>query len=400
MKPVQIFNSILSIISSGSVKDSSRSGRFWFGGPSGSVFYIKKDELQIYFNLIDDCFMINKKVRSDYTRKTFFQELEKAVLDKKKKAKVFSSTDVDNFISVLIDKNPISLTVFTPISGVSLKSKKRLEIGPYIIQEYGPEEIFPVPQVCLHIGLQIKGILDVEKAKEKAVNEFADFSRIVHFLIGRFNRTNIIKFGLPVYPDSLGRVSVDMDSFSFVEDGKFHGSSLQNNIYNTIPIDDDFFTNHDLLKGIWELQNRKHAGGHMTKMQERVLAAAKAVGESARSGDVRNSILYACIAVESLFSFQESSLFQQSIGDKIAEAMAFMVGNTVDQRLKIENLVKKTYGIRSAISHGGDASLNDDYIILNSYTRKCIADMMTERKYGEIKSIEEFYRYIKILKYS
>jgi hypothetical protein len=64
---------------------------------------------------------------------------------------------------------------------------------------------------------------------------------------------------------------------------------------------------------------------HTTKIQQRIINSALAIGESAKSIDLRNSVIYSCVALETLFSFDEGSLFKPGIGEQIAEALAFVI---------------------------------------------------------------------------
>lgn len=61
-------------------------------------------------------------------------------------------------------------------------------------------------------------------------------------------------------------------------------------------------------------------------MESRLLNASIAIGESALSRNTKNSIIYTSMALEILFSYDECLLFQKSIGDKLSDTFAFIVG--------------------------------------------------------------------------
>lgn len=364
---------------------------------NGCHFIVEVDK---YRTLFDKLCENNIHILKLYSRKTFYSELERFLFLQKTSSENITQNSVEDFFKHLSGNKPQSLVVYSPVSGICLENRRPLSIGPFVIEYHCPEEHFAGGERCLHIGVEIKDVVDKEKAKEQAVTKFNDFSRIVHFLIGRFDNNHIIKFGLPILQELPGRVYVNSDVFSFTSNGQIVASQHSCNYYDTLPIDNIYFTEKKLSQNIWELEKAKHYGTSMTKMQERILSAIKHIGESAKSEDLRNAILYSCIAVESLFSYDERSLFQASIGDKISEAMAFMVGTDLNSRLVIVKLVKNTYGIRSAISHGGNTDLTDDYIGLNDLTRRCIIKMLTDEAYKEITTIEKFYEHIKILKFT
>ncbi len=77
--------------------------------------------------------------------------------------------------------------------------------------------------------------------------------------------------------------------------------------------------------------------------------------------EVENAFLLMIIALESLFTHEHGN----PIGVQIAEGTALILGSEVEQRRQIKNLVKKFYGFRSAISHGGKKHITEgDYFSL------------------------------------
>ncbi|MPL66249.1 hypothetical protein SDC9_11918 [bioreactor metagenome] len=60
-------------------------------------------------------------------------------------------------------------------------------------------------------------------------------------------------------------------------------------------------------------------------------------------------------------------LFQKSIGNTLADTFAFIVATDKESRLNTIKAVKEFYRLRSALVHGGDTKVNNDYIIFNSF---------------------------------
>ncbi|MFX4243544.1 hypothetical protein ACOL22_12310, partial [Aliarcobacter butzleri] len=78
---------------------------------------------------------------------------------------------------------------------------------------------------------------------------------------------------------------------------------------------------------------KKHFNKKISKMEIRLLNASIAIGESALSKNIKNSIIYTSMAFEILFSFDEGSLFQKSIGDRLADTFAFIIASDKETRL-------------------------------------------------------------------
>ncbi len=59
------------------------------------------------------------------------------------------------------------------------------------------------------------------------------------------------------------------------------------------------------------------------------------------SENIKNSIIYTCIALEILFSFDDGSLFQKSIGDRLVDTFVFIVAKDRQSRLDTSERIKK-----------------------------------------------------------
>ena len=66
--------------------------------------------------------------------------------------------------------------------------------------------------------------------------------------------------------------------------------------------------------------------------------------------ELSDKLVYILVALESLLLKNENEPIQQNI----AERMAFVVGQTVDERKSVVKLVKEIYGLRSRFIHHGN----------------------------------------------
>lgn len=76
-----------------------------------------------------------------------------------------------------------------------------------------------------------------------------------------------------------------------------------------------------------------------------------------------NAFLFLIVALESLFKAQPGS----SIGGTVAESSAFLMSDTLKGRKKIIAIMRKYYGKRSGVAHGGNKSVTDSelYTLVN-----------------------------------
>lgn len=188
---------------------------------------------------------------------------------------------------------------------------------------------------------------------------------------------------------------VESTAYAVIEDNEFEfgSTSLSNIILEKIPLDNPFFQENENFKELWEIYDepKKPKNG----MRQRLLNASIAIGESALSKNTKNSVIYTSMAFEILFSLNESSLFQKGIADKLADTLAFLTCTNKEKRLEVIKEVKNFYALRSALVHGGNPSINDDYIIFNTLLSAGISQLLNNSKYEKIKVIEDLYKMLK-----
>ena len=161
-----------------------------------------------------------------------------------------------------------------------------------------------------------------------------------------------------------------------------------------------FFAKNEQFSKLLSLYEKKHFGTKLSDIEKRIVNASLAVGESMMSENIKNSIIYTCIALEILFSFDDGSLFQKSIGDRLADTFVFIVAKDRQSRLDTSERIKKVYSMRSALVHGGEKSTNNDYVMINILVRAAIAELLNNQKYSVIKKIDDLYNMVKKAHYS
>ncbi len=155
-----------------------------------------------------------------------------------------------------------------------------------------------------------------------------------------------------------------------------------------------FFSQHKKLFDL--LQKRDN------QLKEKLYKSILWLGKSLRTENIDDSFLQVAIALECLLTKQDKGYYiNPSITYSISETLAFLIGETKEQRIDNLKVIKKMYGERSAIVHSGKSkiTINQYYeffhrVRIGIYK---ILDLMEEHNF---KNIEELYNYIDELKFS
>ncbi|HDL7362419.1 hypothetical protein ACS764_08265 [Yersinia enterocolitica] len=319
------------------------------------------------------------------------------------KSEIFTKDNTNKIFNDLLGIKPQKIKVFSPISGINLeKDVSPFKIGPFeIIKGTDIKQPFVINS-SLHISVTLHNIYDLDLAISKANDAFKDFIRLVVFISGSNDKNIEIKVGLPILTE-MGKNIIYRDSESyFIENeiGEFESFNIKNNIVKNIPIDNEFFFNNGHFKLLWSLYNTREKKAKKTTMKDRLLNSSLALGQSMNDRDIKNSIIYTCISLEILFSFDENSLFQKSISDKLADILVFIVATDTQSRINTSSFIKKFYGLRSALVHGGNKKTNNDYVAINILLRSAINELLNNEKYQHIENIDMLYSMVKEAQYS
>ena len=361
------------------------------------TFFIKNRKIwlsyaddRIFEEIVDDIYK-NKKLNTMFSRKTIYRLIKDLVLEYKITDKVFDS-DINMFFEKISkgeispfnyklkrEINPYNGFIAVPISGITLKNNFEIEIGNFKIGLAQLIKSMPIDKCKYYIGVKIKNIYDNSFAVEKAENMFLDFVRLITFLDGNFYGDVHIKIGLPVYED-YGQDEIRIKTYSYVILNEQNEPEKQLAAYGDI-----YNTAHKIVID---------ASDTVNEIEQRIINAALCIGESLSSQDIKSSIIYTCMALETLFSFDETGFFQKSIADKISDIAVFLVCKDKEHRLKTKKAIKKFYGLRSTLVHGGSRETNDSYKEFNNMIKAAIRVLLNDERFSNIKTIKELYELV------
>ncbi|MCV9921895.1 HEPN domain-containing protein [Pseudomonas sp. BT-42-2] len=100
--------------------------------------------------------------------------------------------------------------------------------------------------------------------------------------------------------------------------------------------------------------------------------------------------------VEIFSSLDEGGHFSKNIGEKLSNVFSFIIPKDVDARLEVAKLVKKVYGLRSAIAHGGHKDLSNENLAVNFFMRMAIDELSNGEKFSKMNKPLDIYDQLKM----
>lgn len=354
-----------------------------------------------HHNNIIEIYSKSKGISEKFSLKTIYEYIE-TILIKIKTGRLSIPESSNELFNDLIKTQPENIRVYAPISGIYLANKKELKLSVF---KFGYIKDLPDHthiKADFYASVEISNSYDNTLSIEKAELAFIDMIRLITLFVGKQDKTVIIKTGLPIYEDiSSTQFITSSNTYHILSnDGELRFSTFNHQTFNKIPIDHDFFIKNSPLIKLWDIFEKKHSKQKISDIESRIINASLYLGESMKTTDIRNSIIYTCMAIESLFSYDEGSLFQRSIGEKLADMFAFIAGENLESRLEISKKFKKVYAMRSAIVHGGEKSASTDNLLINQLLIKVISELLNNEKFKDIEKISELYDQLKIAQYS
>lgn len=301
----------------------------------------------------------------------------------------------------LLSSPAVTFEVMREVHGITLaRPDQILTLGPFKIYSFkeqgalltakaSPNESSsfwgkPAPEYLIGVEVIARG---GNRAYEIANVYFEGFERLLKFMVGRADdriEAGVINYRGP----KMNR------AYAFCEDsaGSFSGRTGP---IQALPLDDDFFRQPDLI-GLWNLIVK---GG--SELERRLILAADWVGQSYGDRARPSSFLKAAIALETLFTPQESAIITPSILSSLSESLAMLLADTPDERLEVERHVKRLYEKRSSIAHSGSADVDPlDVHSIQAVARAAILKIFRYEELNQLQSTKDLFALIKMNKYA
>lgn len=356
-----------------------------------------------YLNAISKAFSLDSEIERSYTIEKYkgsFIDFFSELIIKKTEA---TEQCVEIFYNQLKSQGTQTFSVFREICGITFKtSSDPVSLGNYTIYHFQShkhiiEAKSSVKPEDNRFDFSQKYLIEWKadakhytKAIEIADSYFEKFELILHYIIGRPTS----KYEVKIF-NYQGRNNRNAIVFS---DGGLATSSTSHGASEELPVDNPYFTNEDFgYRLIWQMADTNS----LNQFQKRILLAIEWIGQSIIEPLPQSAFLKAAIALEIIFTYNEKTIINASILSQISEGTALILGESVEERFKIETEVKNLYGLRSAIVHSGNKDISrDDHLKILDVSRNVVTKLLTSEKLMSIDSVENLYKLLKQIKYS
>lgn len=138
------------------------------------------------------------------------------------------------------------------------------------------------------------------------------------------------------------------------------------------------------------------------EIENRILNAINWLGMAISEKNNAVSFTQAIFSVECLLQYQQSKEpISKSIVATIGEAIAFLVGSSLEERSDLERRFKDLYGIRSSIAHGKGKPVSDiDVLDAIDLSKRVIVALLTKSELKSAKTFQSVSNYIKRMRYT
>ena len=374
-----------------------------FGLGEKTINFINENR-ELFYSNISKIYSSDANIKDTYTISKFQQEFISFFHEKIIPNLTISDQDTHGFFKKLKSAPLVNYSVFRDIHGIRIDSDDGIvKLGEFKIYDFGkqkeniesrskcaPEHIWHSqhPNYLIEYNADAR---HYEKAIEISDSYFERFELFLRYIIG--NLDSKFEVGVLTYQGWRNR-----KAYVFSSNGGISSSTKRHGSYETIPIDNEYFNNNEFGNSYaWSLACSKG----LNAFQKRLVLAIEWIGQAMADTSYQSGFIKAAISLEIIFSYSEKSIVTPSIMNQISESIALILGNTADERIKIEGEVKKLYSIRSAIVHSGNKDINQsDFYKMLYLSRDVIQFFLTSSKLKSITSVEGLYALLKQTKYS
>lgn len=155
----------------------------------------------------------------------------------------------------------------------------------------------------------------------------------------------------------------------------------------------------------WELVNKIVLKTHYTDMERKMLDSIHWLAESTKPDTNNSKFAKISFALETLIGGEpkDEDLKVRGITAMLAERAAFTAGRELDDRLAIDKGIRKYYGMRSNIVHGGEGDVSlDDIDEFGQLVRRVSLSLLErlDELGNQIGDVEKLEKWVKVQKYT
>lgn len=300
-----------------------------------------------------------------------------------------------------LKNNASDLLFCIPLHGISL-SNQELEIGPFSLKSRNKiknemKEISENSNIDMLVDMQIPNSnqvllinryqTDHEKALEINLNHTNRFVDILNWKFSQITQpTNSIKYIVSIQAPTIEKIN--FFSLKNKENISTHTKILSSRFPLDLNTIENHLTNDEV---IWLV--RLIIDDKINDYQDAILKSIHWFSKFWCETQSDNKLLYLAIALEALLSeaFATSSF--------VSDRVAFILGENKETRIKLRNLTKQLYDLRSDIAHGNNINVVKEIDLnqLEKITRNIIQYCLNNRE--NFQTLKEFKSFIDNKKY-
>ncbi|EMO33162.1 hypothetical protein LEP1GSC175_1925 [Leptospira santarosai str. HAI821] len=369
---------------------------------------IDNESTKFFKKTIDLAHRYNPDIRKTLSFNYFEKAFRKLIVDLLNEKSAVDENVLKTFFKTLSNIKNSLYYVLKPIAGIKLEKDPIPEYGPVRIIKYAnilhrsfvkqlakgvDENILWGVQRSEYYALVSTNGRDQDLALDRAEEILHLFEIFLKFAIGRSledgESIEILNITLPL--SNIGHL--------IREDGTISSNYSNRSIIRFISIDDEYFFSMEAGNNqLWNILTDYKK--NPTEMQSKIVQAILWVGKAFNEKDRHLSLLQFTMALEALFSNLQSGVITPGIAYSISENVAFILGKNYDDRTEIEKIVKKIYGLRSAITHGNSKEISDyDLIYASRICLESIREFLRNDELKNFRKVDELVDYLKRKKY-
>lgn len=387
-KDIQIFhtktipdtnNQMINVIFT--IKDYQQYGKY-----IGKVITLLQKETYFSKESIDD-FILKKLLLSKIENNNYAIDDTQKLIQQLDISKITSTQIITDIIGITLEDNqkPIQFGCFEIGYNRDIKNKTNLI-------EAIPKDFFH-DENSLYFKVKIShlDLHDHKESQETILLYFLDFIRLMLFINGDFS----CQYNIKINNGLNNLIITDFQTYYYftlnwqpLGISAYQETTSKLHINNLISVD-----NYTSLSKLWDLYEKINQNSlPITDIEKRIVSASLAIGEAIRSEETRNALIYTCIALEALFSYNKEQLFQRSIDETISNCLAFIIGADKEARKNIITYTKTIYKGRLTLVHGRQQpSKHINVYWMSGFIRTAIGELLNNKKYKNIKTINQLY---------
>ncbi|MGL1890000.1 MAG: HEPN domain-containing protein [Spirochaetaceae bacterium] len=313
------------------------------------------------------------------------------------------------YLNNLFEKEIKEYTIIVPIHNMFTESNFKLgniqiyNMSPTIIDKWFSESDKSDENILNHIEKfkkdhqgYIAAAYSVKAEKNKAMEMAYDKINDAFMVLRIFSMSNL-KITVKSYIDlnswKLSEVNHTLIIDKNTQELVSNKTSIVNNV-NVDPIANEtihYLTNSS-LSSFSDLIRIENKNNYQSKLYDSLQIYSKHTIQK----EIYDKLLYVLVSLESLIIKNETEPLTQNISERIA----FIVGNTADERVKIVKLIKKIYGLRSRYVHHGKQPI-DQMEVLDEFLHVVwVFYTILVQNINRFETINDFLEVIENKKYS